>query len=83
MSDFHFRGKTQGSLSYGHDNKRCFTARDVLFLSVLLHLCEDSLPACLAEVFSRLLVDRCDCLPIHLFYCESVCLSARPRVMYP
>lgn len=37
-SDFHFRGKTQGSLSYGHDNKRCFTAHNAYCLSILLHL---------------------------------------------
>lgn len=80
-SDFHFRGKTQGSLSYGHDNKCCFTAHDVLCLSILLRLYDDSLPACLAVVFSRPLLDRCVRLPIYLFYSESVCLSARPNVI--
>lgn len=38
-------------------------------------------PACLADVFSCLLVDRCTCLPIYLSYCSSVCLSACPRVI--
>lgn len=80
-SDFHFRGRTQGSLSYGHDNKRCFTAHDVLCLSISLRLYDDSLPACLAVVFSRPLLDHCVRLPICLFYSESVRLSARPDVI--
>lgn len=80
-SDFHFRVKTQGSLSYRHDNKRCFTAHDALCLSTLLHLYDDSLPACLADVFSCLLVDHCVCLPIYPSSSESVCLSACPRVI--
>ena len=33
-SDFHFRRKTQGSLSYGHDSECCFTARDAPCLSI-------------------------------------------------
>lgn len=63
-SDFHFRAKTQGSLSYGHDNKRCFTAHDVFCLSILLHLYDDSLPAC-----------QLTCLVICLWIVASVCLS--------
>lgn len=60
------REKTQGSLSYGRDNGRYFTAHDALCLSISLHLCDDSLPAWLADVFSCLLVDRSVCLTIHL-----------------
>lgn len=78
---FSFQGKTQGSLSYGHDNKRCFTAHDALCLSILLQHYDDSLPVCLADVFSCLLVDCCVWMPIYLFYCKLVCLSARPHVI--
>lgn len=84
-SDFHFRGKTQGSLSYGHDNKRCFTAHDALCLSICsTSMIILSLSACLTDVFSLLLADRGVCLPIYLLYGELVCLSACPHViLYP
>lgn len=63
-SDFHFRVKTQGSLTYGHDNKHCFTARDALCLSILLHrMMILSPPVWLM------------CLVVWLWIVASVCLS--------
>lgn len=79
-SDFHFRGRPQGSLSYGYDSKRCFTAHNTLGLSI----CSTSLIILSWPVWLTCLVCclwMADWLPICLLNSELVCLSARPRVI--
>lgn len=75
---FIWEEKTQGSVTYGHDSKRCFTARDAPCTS---WLCNTSLPpsACLSGwLASRRLVNRCIRPPIHLPYRDSFCLLPCP-----
>lgn len=95
-SNFHFRGRPQGSQSYGYDNKRCFTAHNTLGLSI----CSTSLiilswPVWLTCLVCCLWMADSDCLSVylivsqfvfqlvHMLFCVlSVCLSEAEEELF-
>lgn len=68
-SGFHFGGKTRVRLSYGRDNKRCFTAHDALCLSICSTL------VIILPVSVWLTASVC-CLLITDCACLSICFTA-------